>query len=108
MGCGRVGLAISIALTQRGHSVAVVDKRKEAFGGGNLMDYRLVIPDHLTGRPISSVESPGSITVAGVERGGTGFIPVDGSTFQQGDVAHFVLTKDSFGKLDTLLEPVSE
>src|SRR5207244_2669220 len=31
MGCGRVGLATSIALTQRGHSVAVVDKRKEAF-----------------------------------------------------------------------------
>src|SRR5690349_19265848 len=31
MGCGRVGLATSVALTQRGHSVAVVDKRKEAF-----------------------------------------------------------------------------
>src|SRR5881392_279663 len=72
------------------------EQLKEAFAGGNLMDYRLVIPEHLTGRPISSVQAPGSILVAGVERGGTGFIPVEGSTFQEGDVAHFVLTKDSF------------
>jgi trk system potassium uptake protein TrkA len=213
MGCGRVGLATSIALTQRGHSVAVIDKRKEAFdrlppefsariivgvgfdrevleaagiqeaeafiavssgdnsnivsarvarehyhvpkviariydprraeiyerlniptiasvawsvsqiefllfhgreqlkeafAGGNLMDYRLVIPSNLTGRPVASVEAPGSILVAGVERGGTGFIPGEGSTFQEGDVAHFVLTKDSFDKLDALLEPAAE
>jgi trk system potassium uptake protein TrkA len=213
MGCGRVGLATSIALTQRGHSVSVIDKRREAFdrlppdfkarivvgvgfdravleeagirdadafiavssgdnsnivsariarehyhvpqviariydprraeiyerlniptiasvawsvsqieillfhgreqvrdsfGGGNLLDYRLVIPDHLVGKRIASVESPGSIVVAGVERGGSGFIPVEGSTFQQGDVVHFVLTKDSFDRLDGLLEPVAE
>jgi trk system potassium uptake protein TrkA len=213
MGCGRVGLATSVALTQRGHSVAVVDKRKEAFdrlppefsarivvgvgfdrevleaagiqeaeafiavssgdnsnivsariarehyhvpkviariydprraeiyeklniptiasvawsvsqieillfhgreqvkeafAGGSLVDYRMVVPDHLTGRPVRSVEAPGAILVAGVERGGSGFIPTEGSTFQQGDVAHFVLTKDSFDRLDALLEPVSE
>src|SRR5436190_14869499 len=84
------------------------EQLKEAFAGGNLMDYRLVIPEHLTGRPISSVQAPGSIMVAGVERGGTGFIPVEGSTFQEGDIVHFVLSKDSFDKLDTLLEPVSE
>jgi trk system potassium uptake protein TrkA len=213
MGCGRVGLATSVALTQRGHSVAVVDKRKEAFdrlppefsarivvgvgfdrevleaagiqeagafiavssgdnsnivsariarehyhvpkviariydprraeiyeklniptiasvawsvsqieillfhgreqvkeafAGGSLVDYQMVVPDHLTGRPVTSVEAAGTIMVAGVERGGSGFIPTEGSTFQQGDVAHFVLTKDSFDRLDALLEPVSE
>ena len=43
-----------------------------------------------------------------MERGGSGFIPTEGSTFQQGDVAHFVLTKDSFDQLDALMEPVSE
>jgi trk system potassium uptake protein TrkA len=81
---------------------------KEAFAGGSLVDYRMVVPDHLTGRPVRSVEAAGTILVAGVERGGSGFIPTEGSTFQQGDVAHFVLTKDSFDRLDALLEPVSE
>ena len=46
--------------------------------------------------------------VAGIERGGTGFLPIEGSTFQQGDIAHFVLTKDSMDKLDALLQPVTE
>src|SRR2546421_10825671 len=31
MGSGRVGIATSMALTQRGHSVAIIDKRSEAF-----------------------------------------------------------------------------
>src|SRR5437588_9768126 len=31
MGCGRVGVAATLALRQRGHSVAIVDKRREAF-----------------------------------------------------------------------------
>jgi trk system potassium uptake protein TrkA len=84
------------------------EELKEAFGGGNLLDYRLVIPDHLTGKPVSTVQIPGTIIVAGIERGGTGFLPVDGSTFQQGDIAHFVLTKDSMDRLDGLLLPVTD
>jgi trk system potassium uptake protein TrkA len=31
MGCGRVGSHLSIELTKAGHSVAVIDKRREAF-----------------------------------------------------------------------------
>src|SRR6476659_5342212 len=31
MGSGRVGIAPSLALTQRGHAVAIIDKRAEAF-----------------------------------------------------------------------------
>src|SRR6266704_2880278 len=31
MGCGRVGVAATLALRQRGHSVSIVDKRREAF-----------------------------------------------------------------------------
>ena len=84
------------------------EELKEAFGGGNLLDYRLVIPDHLIGKPISAVQIPGTILVAGIERGGTGFVPVQSSTFQQGDIAHFVLTKDSMDKLDALLLPVAD
>ena len=84
------------------------EELKEAFGGGNLLDYRLVVPDHLIGTSVSSVQIAGTILVAGIERGGTGFVPVGTSTFQQGDIAHFVLTKDSMDKLDVLLQPVTE
>jgi trk system potassium uptake protein len=84
------------------------EELKEAFGGGNLLDYRLVIPDHLIGKPVSTVQIPGTIIVAGIERGGTGFLPVVGSTFQGGDIAHFVLTKDSMDTLDGLLLPVTD
>ena len=46
--------------------------------------------------------------MVGIERGGGGFIPAPGATFQQGDVAHFVVTTAGIDKLDTLLEPVAE
>ena len=42
------------------------------------------------------------------ERGGHGFLPIKGSTFQQGDLAHFLLTKDAMDDLEVLLQPVSE
>ena len=31
MGCGRVGAAVTVALAKGGHSVAIIDKRAEAF-----------------------------------------------------------------------------
>jgi trk system potassium uptake protein TrkA len=82
---------------------------KESFAGGALLHLQREVPDHLTGQPIASVESKGEVEVVGVDRGGTGFIPVAGSTFQQGDIAHFVVTVDGgVSKLDLLLTPVAE
>ena len=81
---------------------------KESFAGGALLHVQREIPDHLTGKPITSVESKGEVEVIGVERGGSGFIPAPGATFQQGDVAHFVIATTAVDKLDTLLEPVAE
>src|SRR5438128_3118492 len=31
MGCGRVGAALTVELAKAGHSVAIIDKRREAF-----------------------------------------------------------------------------
>ena len=81
---------------------------KESFAGGALLHVQREVPDHLTGKPISSVEARGEVEVVGIERGGGGFIPAPGATFQQGDVAHFVVTSAGIDKLDTLLEPVAE
>lgn len=84
------------------------EELKESFGGGSLLDYRLVIPDHLVGQRVSAVQAAGVILVAGIERGGTGFLPVETSTFQQGDIVHFVLSRDAMDRLDALLAPVAE
>ena len=81
---------------------------KESFAGGALLHIQREIPDHLTGKPVRSVESKGEVEVIGVERGGSGFIPAPEATFQQGDVAHFVIATGSADKLETLLEPVAE
>jgi len=84
------------------------EELKESFAGGSLLHLQLTIPDHLVGQLVSSVESTGEVQVIGVGRGGTGFVPVATSTFQQGDVAHFVVAKSAMNKLDILLAPAAE
>jgi trk system potassium uptake protein len=84
------------------------EELKETFAGGTLLHLQREIPDHLVGKPIWSVEEEGQIEVVGVDRGGRGFIPVKDSTFQKGDVAHFILLTDAVDKMDVLLEPLAE
>jgi trk system potassium uptake protein TrkA len=81
---------------------------KDSFAGGTLLHLQKDIPEHLVGKAVSSVEAEGAIRVAGVDRGGMGFIPDKNSTFQEGDVAHFVVAQDSIDRLDLLLQPVAE
>jgi trk system potassium uptake protein TrkA len=81
---------------------------KEALAGGDLIRLRLPVPDHLVGKPVASLEVAGQILVVGVDRGGTGFIPVAGSTFQEGDHAALVVHKDALETLDELLTPIGE
>src|ERR671936_669793 len=84
------------------------EEMKESFAGGALLHIQREMPEHLTGKPVASVEEPGQIEVIGVDRGGSGFIPVDGSTFQEGDVAHFVVAVGAVDTLDVLLQPAAE
>jgi trk system potassium uptake protein TrkA len=84
------------------------EELKESFAGGTLLHLQKDVPDHLVGKAISSVEQAGAVRVAGVDRGGMGFIPVENSTFQQGDVAHFVVTQQAMDQFDVLLQPAVE
>ena len=81
---------------------------RDTMAGGSLLHLQVKLPEHLIGKRISSVTSDGEVEVIGVERGGAGFIPVEDSTFQEDDIAHFVVAKDATEKLDLLLEPVAE
>ena len=69
---------------------------------------RVEIPSHLVGKPVSSLNLEGKILVAGVDRGGKGFIPVGSSTFQEGDYAAVIVQKDALDTLDQLMQPVAE
>src|SRR5207247_9607736 len=79
------------------------EELKESFAGGTLLHLQRLVPDHLVSASISSIEEAGSIQVVGVDRGGSGFIPNETSTFQQGAIAYFVLTAEAIGKLDNLM-----
>jgi trk system potassium uptake protein TrkA len=84
------------------------DELKESFAGGSLLHLHVDVPQHLVGKKVESVTEDGRVEVIGVDRGGTGFIPTDKSTFQQGDIAHFIVHKDATDTFDTLMEPVAE
>ena len=67
---------------------------------------RVEVPPHLVGKPVSSLNLEGKILVAGVDRGGKGFIPVASSTFQEGDYAAVIVQKDALETLEELLQPI--
>jgi trk system potassium uptake protein TrkA len=81
---------------------------KETLAAGDLFRMRVQVPSHLVGKPVSSLEVPGRILVAGVDRGGTGFLPVPSSTFQQGDYVAVIVQKDALETLDGLLQAAAE
>src|SRR6266498_2935668 len=66
----------------------------------DLIRMRVEIPSHLVGKPVSSLNLEGKILVAGVDRGGKGFIPVASSTFQEGDYAAVIVQKDALETLE--------
>jgi trk system potassium uptake protein len=81
---------------------------RESLGGGDLLRVRVPVADHLVGKPATSLNVDGQILVAGVSRGGGGFLPTDETTLQAGDYLIVMLTRDGMDSLDAMLEPVGE
>jgi trk system potassium uptake protein TrkA len=81
---------------------------RESLAAGDLFRMRLAVPAHLVGKPVSELEFEGKVRVAGVDRGGSGFIPVPSSTFQDGDTVHMVVHKDALDLLDELMTPLGD
>jgi trk system potassium uptake protein TrkA len=80
---------------------------RESLGGGDLVRLRVPVPAHLVGKPVSSLDIPGKLLVAGVSRGGSGFIPLDDSLMQSGDFLAVIMAKDGMELLDDRLAPPS-
>ncbi len=81
---------------------------RESLGGGDLVRVRVPVPEHLIGKPATSVNVNGKILAVAVSRMGGGFIPTSSSTFKEGDYMSVVMAKDGMHLLDQLLEPPSE
>jgi trk/ktr system potassium uptake protein len=84
------------------------EELKESLAGGDLFRMRVAIPPHLVGTGVNALCAEGQILVAGVDRGGSGFIPGPGSTFQDGDIAHVIVHRDALDTFDSLLEQKAE
>jgi len=80
---------------------------RESLGGGDLVRLRVPVPQHLVGKPVSSLDIPGKLLVAAVSRGGGGFIPVADSVMQAGDYLGVIMAKDGMDLLDEQLAPPS-
>jgi trk system potassium uptake protein len=76
---------------------------RESMGGGDILRVRVPVPKHLVGRSATAVNVDGKLLVAGVSRGGHGFIPTEGSTLQEGDFLAVMLAKDALEMLDERL-----
>lgn len=81
---------------------------RESLGGGDILRVRIPVPEHLIGKPANTLNVDGKILVAGVSRGGTGFLPTPDSTLQAGDYLVVMMVKDGLEMLDQQLEPTSE
>jgi trk system potassium uptake protein TrkA len=81
---------------------------RESLGGGDILRVRVPVPEHLIGKPANTLNIDGKILVAGVSRGGTGFLPTPDSTLQAGDYLVVMMVKDGLEMLDQQLEPTSE
>jgi trk system potassium uptake protein TrkA len=78
---------------------------RETLGGGDLVRLRLPVPPHLVGKPVSTLNMEGKILVAGVSRGGGGFIPTADSTLQNGDYLAVVMSQDGMDLVDEITAP---
>jgi trk system potassium uptake protein TrkA len=81
---------------------------RESLGGGSLLRVRVPVPSHLIGHKAGALNVEGKILVAGVSRGGAGFIPTPGSTLQAGDYLIVMVAKDSMELLDEQLAETTE
>jgi trk system potassium uptake protein TrkA len=82
-----------------------IEHTELAIGDGDMVLLRLEIPPALAGNTVSSLGEPGKALVVAIDRMGSASIPAQGMTFQEGDVAHVIVRRDS---LDSLRARLSE
>ena len=77
---------------------------RETLGGGDLLRLRVPVPPELAGTPAAEFEVDGKVRVAGISRGGGGFLPTASSTLQAGDYLILMITREGLEVVDEMLE----
>ena len=71
---------------------------RDTFGNGEVELMEVRIPGALAGRQVRDFEIPGEISVASIERLGQASIPLAGTTFEEDDLVHVVVLRQSMDK----------
>src|SRR6266542_2317031 len=76
-----------------------IEHTELAIGDGDLVLLRLEIPQELAGQPVSSLSETDKALVVAIDRMGSASLPSEGTTFQEGDIAHVIVRRDSLDAL---------
>lgn len=85
-----------------------IEHAELAIGDGDMVLLRLDVPAHLAGKKVSMLSEPGKALVVALDRMGSATIPGPDATFQEGDVAHVIVRRDSIEILRSKLHPESQ
>lgn len=76
-----------------------IEHAELAIGDGDMVMLRLDVPAPLAGKRVSILSEPGRSMVVAIDRMGRASIPGPDMTFQEGDVAHVIVTRESIEAL---------
>jgi trk system potassium uptake protein TrkA len=85
-----------------------IEHAEFSIGDGDMVLVRLEIPAELAGATVDSLGEDGRAMVVALDRMGGAIIPTPGLTFQEGDVAHVVVRRDSLDPLRDRLRKQEE
>jgi trk system potassium uptake protein TrkA len=79
--------------------------RDVTLGDGEVQLVKLTLPVRLIGRSVKDLTITGELMVVAVVRGGSSFIPVDGTVFREGDLLELAVLTTSIPKLRSMVAP---
>jgi trk system potassium uptake protein TrkA len=85
-----------------------IEHQELAIGNGDMVLLRLEVPNPLVGRAVSSLGEADKALVVAIDRMGSATIPTASMTFQEGDVAHVIVHRDSIESLRERLSEIPE
>jgi trk system potassium uptake protein len=76
---------------------------EQAFGNGEVVQIRVVMPRHLAGKTVQDITVVGEIAVSAIVRAGVARLPTLGTRFEQGDVVRFVVAREAYSRFESFL-----
>jgi trk system potassium uptake protein len=73
------------------------------FGGGEVCLCTIEVPHRLVGQMVRQLNIPGEINVISITRQGQAFIPMSGTEFRAGDLAHLTLLASSMERFREMI-----